>query len=210
MEGYSDCQIPCVQLRHIYPTLSIICFDIIYLHMHYTRVHNPDMCTHIYTCICIYIHIHIYSTYNTYIYTQVGWISWTRRLSKDRVPKQVTSSLPPLSSSFTSEPGRWGIGERWWFHHPNGDLTKGKMTSSMLFFPIKHEDLPSNLFRRSWGYFFGGRLKWWSTWVTMLRSGNGQWLYGFGQHWGFTWTNIGYTQCSTHMVAVPDSMAENG
>ena len=25
-------------------------------------------------------------------------------------------------------------------------------------------------------------------------------LYGFGQHWGFTWTNIGYTQCSTHIA----------
>ena len=40
--------------------------------MHYTRVHNPDMCTHIYTCICIYIHIHIYSTYNTYTYIYTG------------------------------------------------------------------------------------------------------------------------------------------
>ena len=61
MEGYNDCQIPCVQLRHIYSTLSIICFDIIYLHMHYTRVHNPDMCTHIiYTLYIQYTHTYIY------------------------------------------------------------------------------------------------------------------------------------------------------
>ena len=79
-----------------------------------------------------------------HIHTYACRMDKLNRQTCHQVPSlQVTSSLPPLSSSFTSEGG--------WFHHPNGDFT-GKNGRRML---VHHEKIGFRLVKWRTGWWFG-------------------------------------------------------